>query len=165
MRHSEATKVNTAYATMVTNATNANGQEYLTSRMPITSANSNRVGPMLNRTMPSRKVIAYDAALDHARELARAPLQVIAQREAEQVAEHPQRHEAPGGLGDLGEDRIAQLAEPGGAQAGEAVGEQRRERQRERRALGLAQPVDHGLEEERHLDGDDLGGDQEDEAR
>ena len=104
-----------------------------------------------------------DAALDHARELARAPLQVIAERQAEQVAEHPQRHEAPGGLGDLGEDRIAQLAEPGGAQAGETVGEQRRERQRERRALGLAQAIDHRLEEERHLDGDDLGGDQEDE--
>ncbi len=105
-----------------------------------------------------------DAALGDPRKLARPPLQVVAQREAEQVLEHLERDPASGPLGDLGEDRVAQLAEAGRGQPGEAVGEQGGDRQGDQRSFGTAQAVDHRLEEERHLDGDQLGRHQEREG-
>ncbi len=105
-----------------------------------------------------------DAALDDPGELAGAPLEMVAQRQVEQMLEDLERDAARGMLGDFGEDAVTQLAEAGRGEAREAIGEQRGERQRQQGALRPAQPVDHRLEEERHLDGDDLGGDQEREG-
>ena len=113
---------------------------------------------------PEQEADRLHPALGDPRELAGAALEVIAQRQLEQMLEHLER-DAPGGpLGDLGEHRVAQLAEAGGGEPGEAIGEEGGERQDEQRVLGPAQPVDHRLEEERHLDGDDLGQHQEREG-
>jgi hypothetical protein len=106
-----------------------------------------------------------DATVDRARELAGAPLQVVAQRQLEQVLEDRQRDLAAGALSDLGEDRIAQLGEQGGAEPGAAIGDQRGQRQHEQAALGHAQAIDDRLVEERDRDVDQLGQQQEDERQ
>ena len=110
-----------------------------------------------------------DAAVDRARELAGAALEVVAQRQAEQMAEDRERDLAPGVLLDAREDRIAGLGEERRAEARPAIGEQREQRQRERHLRagrgkpGAAQAIDHRLVGERHRDVDELGGEQEGE--
>ena len=105
-----------------------------------------------------------DAAIDGARQLARAALEVVAQRHLEQMLEDRERDFSAGALGDLGEHRIARLGEQRGAEPGAAVGEQCCERQHEEAALGQAQIVDDRLVEERDRDVDQLGQQQEDEG-
>ncbi len=69
---------------------------------------------------------AARAALDVARHAAGLALQVEAQAQRMQVAEHLERDAARGALGGLGEDQLAQLVEQRGAEAQQPVGHQQR---------------------------------------
>ncbi len=100
-----------------------------------------------------------DAALDGTAQLAGAALQVVAERELEQVVVDPQRHAPAGALADLGEHGVLQLAEQGGTEAGGTVGDE--DGERDRGEPGPADLVDHGLEEERDGDVDQLRADQQ----
>ncbi len=72
------------------------------------------------------------AALDVAREAAGLPLQVEAQRQRMQVAEHLQRDLAHRALRHLREQELAQLGEHRRRQPQQAVGDQQRERHEQR---------------------------------
>jgi hypothetical protein len=81
------------------------------------------------------------------------------QRQTVQVLEHLQGHAPDGALHDLGEHGIAQLAEQRVGQAQCAVAHQQKHRQHQQGARA-GQRVDHLLEQQRHTDVGDLGGDQ-----
>ena len=98
------------------------------------------------------------AALDRAAELARAPVQVVAQGELEQVLVNPERQASARTLADFGEDRVPQLGEGGGSQARRPVRDEGCDR--DRRQTRAAHLIDHGLEEEGDRDVDELGHDQ-----
>ena len=105
---------------------------------------------------------AAGAAFDVARDAAGLPLEVELEREAVQVAEHPQRHPADRPLRDLGEHRVADLAEQGGGEAQRAIAEHQCQRQHQHHGLTRAgQCIDHSLQHDRHADVGDLGGDKQ----
>mmetsp|Transcript_16529 Transcript_16529/g.64517 ORF Transcript_16529/g.64517 Transcript_16529/m.64517 type:complete len:491 (-) Transcript_16529:421-1893(-) len=100
------------------------------------------------------------AALDVARHAAGLALQVEAQRQVVQVAEHLQRDAARRALGGLGEDQLAQLGEQRGRQPQAAVGQQQAQRHHQQ-GLGLpgfeVQRIDQMLEQQGHADIAELG--------
>ena len=77
-----------------------------------------------------------------------------------QMLEHLQRHAPDGALHDLGEHRVAQFAEQRVGQAQRAIADQQQHRQGKQR-LRAAERVDHLLEQQRHADVGDLGGNQQ----
>jgi hypothetical protein len=75
--------------------------------MPITNTKLEHGRPEAEQAGVEQEADRAHAALDRAGELARAPLQVVGQREAEQVVVDPQRQPAAGALGDAGENRAS----------------------------------------------------------
>ena len=111
-----------------------------------------------------QRMHAACAALDVARHAAGLPLEVEAQAQAVQMAEHLQRDAARRALGRLREDQLAQLGEQRGRQPQQPIGEQQAEWNDEHRAriAGLErQVVDQRLQQQRHADIGQLGADHE----
>jgi hypothetical protein len=115
-----------------------------------------------------QRMHAARAAFDVARHAAGLPLEVEAQRQRMQVAEHLQRDAARRALSRLGEDQLAQLAEQRGRKAQQPVGHQERDRHHQQRLrhVGLGRHgVDQVLEQHRHADVRDLGAHHEGKRR
>ena len=111
---------------------------------------------------PEQEGERLDATVDGARQLAGAPLQMVAQREVEEMGIDGER-QAPAGPGaDASEECVAHLLEERGEEAGGTVADQ--QCQRDRRDAGLVQGIDRPLEEEGDVERDDLGGEQADEG-
>src|SRR6185437_6632504 len=103
---------------------------------------------------------AADAALDGARHAAGLALEMEAQRQRVQMAEGGEADHAHGVLLDLGEDRVAQLAESLGGDARDAVNDDQRHWHDDDRRMARRQRVDRLLVEQRHGDVDELGDDE-----
>ena len=109
---------------------------------------------------------AVGAALDGAGQAAGLAVEMEAEREAVQVLEGFERHEAGAALLDGGEDGVAEFAEAGGGDAEQAVAEDEGggdEDERGRRAGGVfgREGVDGAAVDQGDEDGGDLGGDEE----
>ena len=104
---------------------------------------------------------APGAALDGAAEAAGLAVEMKAQRQPVQLVEHVQGHGADRALGDLGEYEVAQLAERHRQHPRHGVTDDQAHRQHQRRRDAVAQHVHRLLVEDRHVDVDRLGGDQE----
>ena len=102
---------------------------------------------------------AARAALDVARHPAGLPLQVKAQRQRMQMAEHLQRDAPDGALGDAHEHDVAQFREQRRRQPQQAVDHQQRKRQHQDGGLRV-QGIDDALHHQRHADVGHLGGGQ-----
>ena len=102
------------------------------------------------------------AALDVARHAAGLAVEVEAQAEAVQVAEHAERHAPHRALRDAHEDHVAQFLEQRGGEAQDAVDGEQRHRHRDQLQPGI-EAVDDLLHDQRHADVGELGGDQEGE--
>ena len=101
------------------------------------------------------------SALDGPAQAAGAALDVEAEREPVEVVEDPEGDGADGALGDLGEDRVAQLTEGDREHPERAVGEQDGHRNDDRRRRVVGQDVHRLLVEDRDVDVRHLGADKE----
>ncbi|MNZ73907.1 hypothetical protein D3C78_923360 [compost metagenome] len=86
------------------------------------------------------------------------------QAEAVQVAEYLQGDLPRRARHDPGEHHLAQLGEQGHADARGAIGEQQADRQQQQAGLDV-QPVDDLLERDRHIQVDQLGGEDQPERQ
>ena len=80
------------------------------------------------------------------------------------MSENLQGDAADGLLGDLGEHGIARLAEQGGTQAQQAIGEEQEQRQHQHGVVADVEGVDDVLQHQRHRHVGDLGHDQQAEG-
>ena len=100
------------------------------------------------------------AALDVARHAAGLALQVKAQAQRVQMAEHFQRNAPRRAFGGLGKHQLTQLGEQRGREAQQAVSQQQRHRHHQHRfrIAGLeAQRIDQVFQQQRHADIGQLG--------
>ena len=95
--------------------------------------------------------------LDDARQPAGLALEVEAQGQPMQMDERAQRNAADGALRDLRENAVAQFGEALRHHAGAAIGQQHGDGEDDRAGRLQRQPIDHALEEDRHVDVGDLG--------
>ena len=93
---------------------------------------------------------ALGAALDGPADAAGLAVQMEAQGQPVQVAERTQPGQADGALGDLGEHRVADLAEGLGHDPGQAVGDEQADGHGQHRPGLRRQRVDRVLVEDRH---------------
>ena len=107
---------------------------------------------------PQHRLDAGGAAVDRTRQRAGLPIEMEAQAQRMQMAEGAQCRDAHRALLHLGEQRIAQFAERGGADAQPAIGEHQRQRHIQHGAAVLRrQRIDHAAIDDRHVDGGELG--------
>ena len=102
-------------------------------------------------------------ALDVARHAAGLPVEVEAQRQVVQMAEHPERHAADGALRDAHEHHVAQLGEQRGHEAQDAVHRQHGRRHGQH-GEGRVEVVDDDLHHQRHAYVGELCADQQGEG-
>ena len=89
---------------------------------------------------------------------------MIAQRQGVDVAEGAQRQLADRALADLGEDGVAQLVEALRHDPGSPVGDDQADRHRDD-GIARRQGVDRVLVEQRHIDVDELAGEQKSDCQ
>ena len=106
---------------------------------------------------------ALGAALDDAAQSAGLALEMEAKAECMEMTEHFEREVADRPLRHRREDRIAHLAEGLRQHARQAIGKDQRDRHRHSLRLAVAQGIDGVLVEERHIDVDHFGQDQQHE--
>src|SRR5262249_718147 len=104
-----------------------------------------------------------NAALDGAGEAAGLALEMKAERERMKMAEGGERHLPHRALTHLGKDGIAQLGKELRADARYAISDDKRHRQRDDGGVTGRERIDGALVEQRHVDVDELGADEEDE--
>ena len=84
-----------------------------------------------------------------------------AQRQRVHVAEGPERDPPDGVLGDLGVERVAQLAEAARQHPGEAIGEQQPDRRGDQKLATGRQRIHRVAQDQGHIDVGRLGGGQQ----
>ncbi len=126
---------------------------------PRHQANSRITGNDREQQVGQQRGHAVGAALDVPRDAAGLALEMEAQGQRVQVAEHGQRELPDRVLGDAHEHGVAQLRKERRGEPQQAVGDKKRKRHRDDGALG-PEPVHHLLQHQRHADIGELGRDE-----